>query len=88
MNKSEIMDKMIEIQEKHNNDVSKFHKDPEFIKLAQLLGRTRKKVIHLQTVKEITMINLKEELNEHWKNTKEERKGTHTDKIYKVLKGC
>ena len=54
INKLEIMDRMVKIQKKHNNDVSKFHKDPEFIKLAQLLGRTRKKIIHLQTVKEIT----------------------------------
>ena len=54
MNKSEIMDRMVEIQEKHNNDVSKFHKDPEFIKLAQLLGRApRRKIIHLQTVVEV-----------------------------------
>ena len=53
MKKSEIMDRMVEIQEKHDNDVSKFHKDPEFIRLSQLLGRTRRKVIHLQTVVEI-----------------------------------
>jgi len=53
MNKSEIMDKMVEIQERYNNDPNKFQKDLEFIKLAQLLGRTRRKIIHLQTVKEI-----------------------------------
>ena len=51
--KSEIMDKMVKIQEKYKNDSNKFQKDPEFIKLAQLLGRTRRKPIHLQIVKEI-----------------------------------
>lgn len=47
------MEKMGEIQERHNNIVEEFHKDPEFIRLANSLGRVRRKIIHLQTVKEI-----------------------------------
>lgn len=47
------MDKMVKIQEKYGNDVEKFHKDPEFIKLSNSLGRVRRTPIHLQRVVEV-----------------------------------
>lgn len=47
------MDKLVKIQERYKNDPKKFQKDSEFIKLSQILGRTRRKSIKLQEAKEI-----------------------------------
>ena len=55
-NKKEILNRLVEIQEKYKNDPRKFQKDPEFIKLSQILGRTRRTPIKLQTVKEVKEI--------------------------------
>lgn len=50
MLKSEIMDRMFEIQKEYNNDVESFQKDEEFIRLNSLLGGTRINKIHLQKI--------------------------------------
>ena len=57
LTKTEIMDKLVKIQEKHGNNPKKFHKDKDFIKWNSLLGRTRRKVISLHTIKKPNVIS-------------------------------
>ena len=44
------MEKMLEIQEKYNNDSNKFHKDIEYIRLSLKLKNNRVKRISLQKI--------------------------------------
>lgn len=51
--KKKIMNRMVKIQEKHNNITKKFQKDPEFIELGLKIGRVLPRRIKLQEVKEV-----------------------------------
>jgi len=48
--KNEIMEKMLKIQEKYNNEPKLFQKDKQFIKLSNLLGIVRKEKISLNKI--------------------------------------
>jgi len=50
MRNAEIMERMLEIQEKYNNNSILFHKDNEYIELASDLKNDKPKRISLQKV--------------------------------------